>query len=151
MPRKIEKLERQEKTPAAAESVTPVREEAVKPYQYIRNLGYANYTFANEFEYADLNTDQRPYPMAKKVDVMLIKEDDGSANYVGLAFVGVLDDPLFMILMSKEKAAECVKKIKGDSDFVGLQFTGLTKHFGNVALVALPREVYTDLAGKFAH
>lgn len=144
MPQKIDK---------AKEGTTERKtEEPAQPpataFKSIRDMGYANYTFAKDFEYADLNTDNRPYPMAKKVNVMLIKENDGTANYIGLAFVGVLDDPLFLIVMNKAHAAECIKQINTDDEVVGLQFNGLTKHFGNVALVALQNDVYQKLADK---
>jgi hypothetical protein len=153
MARKQEKGDEKEEsaiTPpqTPATQVQPATGSTPTAFQYIRSLGYANYTFANDFEYADLNTDHRSYPIAKKVNAMLIKEDNGVANYVGLAFVGILDDPLFLILMTRAKAAESSKKINAETDFVGLQFNGITKHFGNVALVAVPKDVYLKLADR---
>jgi hypothetical protein len=158
-PRKVvntgnETTEGQQKAPAApipapkpAASTGPAH---LTAFEYVRSLGYMNYTFANEFEYADLNTDQRSYPVAKKVTVLKIKEDDGTVNYVGLAFVGILDDPLFLIIMPQAKAEACAKKINPQADLVGLQFTGVTKHFGNVALVTLSKGVYLDMATKLS-
>lgn len=126
----------------------PVSAPTMSAFEYVRSLGYTNYVFAVDFEPADLNTDARSYPIAKDVRVLRIREDDGSLNYIGLAFIGILDDPLFLILMQRDKAIESAKKITPNTEYVGLQFNGLTKHFGNVALASMSKKVFEDLTEK---
>ncbi|MEM0142499.1 MAG: hypothetical protein QXL94_00895 [Candidatus Parvarchaeum sp.] len=130
----------------------PVREtgEAEQAaYMQMQKLGYLRYTFAKEFEAMDLDTDPRSYPVAKKVDVVAIKEKDGKAPYIGLGFVGVLDEKLFLMVMEKEEAEKSIAKSKGKNDthkYIGLEFFGVNKRFGGIGTVALPIEAYNKLA-----
>ncbi|MEM3828172.1 MAG: hypothetical protein QXP36_03015 [Conexivisphaerales archaeon] len=131
------------------ERVSP--EEAEQPeqaaYLQMQQLGYLRYTFAKEIEEMDLDTDPRAYPVAKKVDLMLIREKDGSSPYVALGFIGILDEKLFLIVMGKEDAKKSIAKIgeKKNKDYIGLEFFGVNKRFGGVGTIALPLEVYNKL------
>ncbi len=143
MPKKIEKNENvempseQEQKPEAA---------PISALQYVRQLGYLSYTFAKSFEYVDLDADPRPYAVAKKVNVMGMKEEDGTTPYIGLAFVGLLDDPLFLIIMDKNNLKESIANIEPKSDFLGLEFHGVNKRLGSIALIALPKKAYLEFA-----
>ncbi|MEM3199660.1 MAG: hypothetical protein QXD11_02880 [Candidatus Micrarchaeaceae archaeon] len=116
-------------------------------YMQMQQLGYLKYTFAKEFEEMDLNTDPRAYPVAKRVDIMLIKEKDGSYPYVALGFIGILDEKLFLIVMGKEDAKKSIAKIgeKKNGDYIGLEFFGVNRRFGGVGTIALPVETYNKL------
>jgi len=122
-------------------AVAPASNKNMKAYEQMLELGYPRYTFAMRFEQMDLNTDTRPYPVAKKVEVMSIKEDNGEAPYVGLGFVGILDEKLFLIVMEKQMAVASIEKIKNPQGYVGLEFFGVSR-FGSVGTVALPKETY---------
>jgi len=118
----------------------------LKAFEQMLQLGYPRYTFAMRFEQMDLKTDSRPYPVAKKVEVMSIKEDTGEAPYVGLGFVGILDEKLFLIVMEKQLASASIEKIKNLQGYVGLEFFGVSGRFGSVGTVALPKEAYIKFA-----
>jgi len=120
--------------------------EDLKAFEQMQQLGYPRYTFAMKFEQMDLNTDSRPYPVAKKVEVMSIREDTGEALYVGLGFVGILDEKLFLIVMEKQLASASIKEIKNPQGYVGLEFFGVSGRFGSVGTVALPKGAYIKFA-----
>jgi len=127
-------------------AMAPTSNKDMKAYEQMIQLGYPRYTFAMRFEQRDLNTDSRPYPVAKKVEVMSIKEDNGEAPYVGLGFVGILDEKLFLIVMEKQLAIASAEKIKNPQGYVGLEFYGVSARFESVGIVALPKEAYIKFA-----
>ncbi|MEM4097274.1 MAG: hypothetical protein QXS81_01125 [Candidatus Micrarchaeaceae archaeon] len=142
MPKKIEMETEPEK-------VSPKEtEQPEAAYLQMQQLGYTRYTFAKEFEEMDLNTDPRAYPVAKRADILLIKEKDGSSPYIGLGFIGILDEKLFLIVMGKEDAKKAIAKIgeKKNGDYIGLEFFGVNRRFGGVGTIALPVEVYNKFA-----
>jgi putative transposon-encoded protein len=153
MPKKTENQEttKEETKEAPARKAVQPQQPAVQQqpqptaFQYIRQLGYGSYSFAKEYEVMDLETDPRPYVVAKKVNVLAIREENGTSPYVGLAFVGVLDDPLFFITMERNALEASVsKQRKTLQDTVGLEFHGVSRRFGNVALVAMPKSAYQE-------
>ena len=127
-------------------AVAPASTKNMKAYEQMQQLGYPRYTVAMRFEQRDLNTDSRPYPVAKKVEVMSIREDTGEAPYVGLGFVGILDEKLFLIVMEKQLAIASAEKIKNPQGYIGLEFFGVSGRFGSVGTVALPKEAYIKFA-----
>jgi hypothetical protein len=137
------------KSEEVEERTPPVRTPAERPksaFEQMRQFGYMTYTFAEKFEQRDLQSDPRPYPLAKRVNVLKIKEEDGSVPYVGLGFVGILDEPLFLIVMGKEEARDSLAGIQDPQDFVGFEFFGVTKRFGSVGLVSLSKDAYAKFA-----
>ncbi|MEM0148281.1 MAG: hypothetical protein QXN16_00700 [Candidatus Micrarchaeaceae archaeon] len=149
MPKKA--IEMETKPDAVPSNGTEQQQPEQAAYIQMQQLGYTRYTFAKEFEEMSLNTDPRAYPVAKRVDILLIKEKDGSSPYVGLGFIGILDEKLFLIVMRKEDVKKSIAEIgeKNVGNYIGLEFFGVNKRFGGVGTIALPLEVYNKFAKAF--
>lgn len=115
-------------------------------FEQMQKLGYGTYTVATTFRLTDLVNDLRPYPVAKKVDVMAIKEEEGNSVYLGLGFVGVLDEKLFLLAMRKEDLKTSVASVvtTAEEGYVGLEFFGVNRRFGSIGTVALSHAAYQN-------
>lgn len=113
-------------------------------FEQMRQLGYPQYTFVEKFIMTNLMAERRPFAVAKKVDLMAIKEENGESTYLGLGFVGALDENLFLLVMKKDDLLLSAGEIKAppNVEYIGLEFFGVSQGFGPVGMVALPRSTY---------
>lgn len=140
MPKRIEKPKEED-----GKKAPPAQAVAASTYEHMRALGYLNYTPAVEFEFMDLDTDPRSFPIANKIDAKLIRED-GGRDHIWLGFLGRQDEPLFLIDMRKEEMMASITKKPKESiyGYVGLEFFGVTRRFGPVGIIALPIGAYAE-------